>query len=185
MVVAPVALVVAGLGLVDWFAGLIALGLATDAVDGLVARRQGTASAAGARLDTRADLALVVATILGVGLLFPARVVAEWPLLAVALLAYVCPMAVAWFKFGRITSYHTVLARLSLTLLAPALVGWLNFDTLVPLKIGVAVVVLSGIEELAITWRLSQAQDDVAHFFQVIAIESTRSDVCRAKVHEG
>lgn len=184
MVAAPVALLAALLGETAWFARTVAFGLATDAIDGPLARRLKTASPRGARLDSRADFALNSAGLAGVAVLFPAQLAAQWPLLAAAVCAYAGPMAAGWLKFGRLTSYHTRLARASLVLCPLALAAWLRFDTLFPLQISVAVLVLSGIEELAITWKLDRPIDDVAHVFRVLTLDSRRRETCVPKVYE-
>jgi phosphatidylglycerophosphate synthase len=184
MAAAPVALLAAFLGETAWFAWIVAFGLVTDAIDGPLARRLKTASPRGARLDSRADLTFNSAGLVGVAVLFSAQLAAEWPLVATAVVAYAGPMAAGWFKFGRLTSYHTRLARASLVLCPLALGVWLGFDTLFPLQTSVAVLVLSGIEELAITWKLDRPIDDVAHVFQVLTLDSRRRETCVPKVYE-
>ena len=184
MAAAPVALLAAWGGETAWFARLMAFGLLTDALDGPLSRQLKTASPRGARLDSRADLAFNSAGLVGVAVLFPQHLVAQWPLLAAAVCAYAGPMAAGWFKFGRLTSYHTRLARASLVLCPLALAAWLRFDTLFPLQISVAVLVLSGVEELAITWKLDRPIDDVAHVFRVLTLDSRRRERCVPKVYE-
>ena len=181
---APVALLTALLGETTWFVRVVAFGLLTDAIDGPLSRRLKTASSRGARLDSRADLVFNSAGLAGVAVLFPQHLASQWPLLATALCAWVGPMAAGWFKFGRLTSYHTHLARISLVLCPLALVAWLGFDTLFPLQISVAVLALSGIEELAITWKLDRPIDDVGHVFRVLSLDSRRRERCVPKVYE-
>ncbi len=180
---ALLALLAAFAGETGWFARIVAFGFVTDAVDGPMSRLLKTASAHGARLDSRADLALNTAAAVGVMVLFPARLAAEWPLAVTAACAYAAPMIVGWCKFGRLTSYHTVLARVSLVLLPLTLVVWLRFDTLLPLQVSVAVLVLSGIEELVITWTLERPLDDVCHVFRVLNLDSRRREKCVPKVY--
>jgi len=181
---ALLALLAALAGEVGWFARLVAFGFVTDAIDGPLSRWLKTASPRGARLDSRADLALNSAAGLGVIVLFPARLAAEWPLVVTVALAYAAPITVGWFKFGRLTSYHTILARVSLVLLPLTLAAWLRFDTLLPLQISVAILVLSALEELVITWKLKRPQDDVRHVFRVVNLDSQRRERCVPKVYE-
>lgn len=181
---APVVLLTALLGETTWFVQVVAFGLFTDAIDGPLSRRLRTASPRGARLDSRADFAFNSAGLVGVAVLFPHHLVAQWLLLVTAICAYAGPMAAGWFKFGRLTSYHTRLARASLVICPLALAVWLRFDTLFPLQISVAVLVLSGIEELAITWTLDRPIDDVGHVFRVLNLNSRRREKCVPKVYE-
>jgi phosphatidylserine synthase len=182
MASAVVALLTAFAGETGWFVASVAVGLVTDALDGPLSRLLKTASARGARLDSRADLALTSAAVAGLIVLFPDRLVAEWPLVATALFAWALPMAVGWAKFGRLTSYHTLLAQTSLLVIPLALVAWLGFDTLWPLQMSVALLVLSGFEELVITWKLDRPHDDVSHVFCIVSPNLKREATCVSKV---
>jgi cardiolipin synthase len=130
----------------------------------------------GARLDSRADVIFYSASLVGLVLLAPARLAAEWLLFTTIVAAYVTPMVAALCKFGRITSYHTVLDRISLLLLAPALLLWLWFDTIVLLRIAVAVFVLSALEELVMTWKLQEPRDNVPHLFRLFVLNPRRRE---------
>ena len=118
-------------------------------------------------MDTVADVAFYPASVVGLVFLFPLRLAAEWELFTIGTLAYVVPMAAAWRKFGRITSYHTVLNRVSLVVAPPALFLWLWSDTIFPLRAAAAVLVLAALEELFMTWRLREPRENVAHLFQL------------------
>jgi phosphatidylglycerophosphate synthase len=167
MLAAPLAFGAAVIGSTGLYTAIVVYGLFSDAVDGAVARALKHASAQGARMDSLADVAFYSASVLGLAALFPLRLAAEWKLFAIATLAYVVPMFAAWCKFGRITSYHTVLDRMALVVIPPAVFVWLWSDTIFPLQTAAGVLVLAALEELFMTWRLQEPRDNVAHLFQL------------------
>ncbi len=147
------------------FAMLLAWGMLSDIADGVVARSRGEVTPAGAALDSRADVVFYGSTLLALGFLIPDRLAGEWRLLTTVIAAYALPIAIGWWKFGRLTSYHTVLARLALALLVAGLGAWVAFDQLTLLRVGAAVLVVSAIEEILLTLLLDSAHDNVGHLF--------------------
>jgi len=162
---APLLVASAAAGDPRLFAAIVTLGIVTDVLDGVVAKTMRTVTPRGAILDSRADLTFCSALLIGLALLFPEQVCQERVTAAIILVAYGMPILLGWIKFGRLTSYHTILARLSLVLLALALVAWLGFDFVFPLRVGTAVLALSGLEEMAITLLLRSPRDNVSHLF--------------------
>ena len=107
------------------------------------------------------------AVLIGLTLLMPERMRSEWHLATVVAVAYVVPIVAGWLKFGRLTSYHTWLARLSLLALSGALLLWVTLNVRWPLQAATGVLVLSAIEELLLTLLLTSARDNVSHVFAV------------------
>src|SRR5207244_12055890 len=106
------------------FGGCLALSLATDVVDGKIARRTGQASERGAVLDSWADLATYASLPPSAWWLRPGFVRTEAVFLLVAVASYVAPVAIGFLRYGRLTSYHTRGAKLAACLAGPrALVG--------------------------------------------------------------
>jgi len=85
--------------------GLVLAGL-TDILDGYLARRLGQVSARGARLDTAADILLLISAAAWIGLLYPEIVVENGLLLAVTLLLYAGSLAACLLKFRRVGNLH-------------------------------------------------------------------------------
>jgi phosphatidylglycerophosphate synthase len=162
---APVLLIAAMLQSPRAVAVLLAWGLLSDIADGAVARARDEVTPAGAALDSRADLAFYGSTLLSLGLLMPGKLAGEWRLLAVVIAAYALPIAIGWWKFGRLTAYHTVLARLALALLVAGLGAWIVFDQLALLRLGALVLGVSAAEEILLTLLLDSARDNVRHLF--------------------
>jgi cardiolipin synthase len=147
-------LVAAALGLGRACLAIIAYALFTDAIDGPLARALGQATTRGAQLDSIADCALYLTAPVVALLLFPWLRATDMTTLLVVLAAYALPVAYGVVKFRRLTSYHTTAAKvagvtISLTffLLVATRIAW-------PFRIATAVLVLSAIEEMCITFML-------------------------------
>lgn len=165
MVSAPVLLAAAMLDAPRVFVVVAACGFLSDALDGPLARAAHSASPRGAALDSRADVALCVAMLIGLAILLPAPFRAERVTLVVVVSAYVVPIAVGWLKFRTLTAYHTILARVSLVVLPLSVVLWLAWQTAWPVHAAAALLTLSAVEELAITLMLPAPRHDVPHLF--------------------
>ncbi len=179
MAAAPLLFAAGAFGASRLFLGLAVLGLLSDVADGLVARALGQASARGARLDSHADLAFYAAFLAGLAFLIPERLLAEWRLVTVVATAYAVPILVGWARFGRLTSYHTVLARVSLGALAAGVACWLAFDLTLPLRLGTVVLAISAVEELALTLLLDTPRDNIPHLFHSSLHSTGALDPCR------
>lgn len=96
---------------VDWFKWLLAASFFTDAIDGYIARRYKVTSIAGARLDSIGDDLTVLVAIIGMIVLKPDFVAREKIMLLCLCGLFVVQTAVALLKYGRQTSFHTLLAK--------------------------------------------------------------------------
>lgn len=96
------------------FLGVYTLAGLTDALDGWLARKTGTASDFGARLDSIADLVFYAVLLLRLfPLLWRTLPVAIWYVVAGILLARLAAYAVAAIKYHRFASLHTWLNKLT------------------------------------------------------------------------
>jgi CDP-diacylglycerol--glycerol-3-phosphate 3-phosphatidyltransferase len=149
-----------------WFAALFLYALASDAIDGTVARKTGSASPLGARLDSIADAAVYLSVPPAALLLYPVLREREAITLVVILLGYVVPIAIGYAKYRRLTAYHTLAARAAGILLGIAFILFVALGLTWPLRVAAAILVISAIEEVAITallpaWRANVGS--VAH----------------------
>lgn len=140
------------------FLYLLILAMATDVVDGQLARWRKQTSTFGTQLDSAADALLYVVLPVCLYWLKPEFVHAEAALFGTVVVSYVLPTAVGFIRFHRLPSYHTYGARLSSLLLAGALLSVLADGPLLLFYLAAPVRILTGIEELAITlviptWR--------------------------------
>jgi cardiolipin synthase (CMP-forming) len=161
LALAPVLLALAWTGCAGAFVACLAVSLATDVADGQIARRLGRPSLRGAVLDSRADAATWATLPLAAWWLRPDFVRAEGGWLAIAVATYALPVAIGYVKFGRLTSYHTRLARLSAYAGgASALVVFAGGSAL-PFRMATALFAVAELEEIAITAVLTEWRADV------------------------
>jgi cardiolipin synthase len=147
------------------FGAVAVFGVLSDIADGPIARAAATASPRGAQLDSLADLTFYPAVLIGLVLLFPAQFRAESGPLLTVLAAYAIPILIGWCKFGALTAYHTILARIALGVVPASAVLWLSTGVTTPLYWGIALLVLSAVEEVLITLRLRAARVNIPHLF--------------------
>jgi CDP-diacylglycerol--glycerol-3-phosphate 3-phosphatidyltransferase len=166
----PVLLALAWSGRPTPFLWCFGAALASDVVDGFVARRFGAASELGARLDSWGDLLIYAVLPLCAFWLWPERVLEKLPLVAIALVCFAAPTGVGLLKFGRITSYHTYFAKAIANLLGVALVLYLGFGLGWLFDLAVILLVFEAIEEIAITAVLPELRSNVHSIFHALEI---------------
>lgn len=149
---APALLAVAAAGDRGWFAGLLGTALATDVLDGFLARRLDAYSELGRKLDSVADYLTLFAGLAGIWLLWPDVVRREWPWFAAVMTSFFGAMLLSYLRLGRLPCYHSWASKATVAAcvvaLVPLLAGW----TPVPARIVAVFQVLVGVEEVAIAW---------------------------------
>ena len=153
-----------------FLAGLIA-SLLSDFADGLFARWLKQTSELGAKLDSWADLATYLALPFCAGWLWPHLVFREGLFVFAAVLSYVLALAIGYLKFGRLTSYHTGGAKLSVVLIGPALVVLFAGGPAWPFRFATLILVLAELEEVAITAVLSEWRANIPTFWHALKIK--------------
>ena len=157
----PTLLFVAFLGEAGLFLALVTAALATDVLDGWLARALHQESQAGCLLDSRADLVLWLALPLCTWWLRPDFVRAEALLIGLLLVAFALTVAFGWRKFRALTSYHTWGAKLSAILLGGALLVLWAGGPAWPFELAAGVTILALLEELVITRLLDHPEQNV------------------------
>jgi len=157
----PVLLLLAAAGNPNAFVAVLAVAFATDAIDGWLARRFRLESPLGAKLDSRADMALWLSLPIATWLLRPGFVHAEAASIGLLLASLALPLGAGLAKFGRVPSYHTWLAKGTAIVLSGALLSIYLNGPLWPFRLATALAVLSAIEEVWITMLLVEPRADV------------------------
>jgi phosphatidylglycerophosphate synthase len=168
VVTVPLMLLTAWLQRSGWFALLLGYALVSDAVDGTIARKMGTASPLGARLDSIADAAVYLTAPIAALALYPVLREREWITVIVVFVSYVVPIAVGYLKYKRLTAYHTLAARAAGILLGLAALAFVTLGETWPLRAATAVLVFSAVEEIAITFVLPEWKANLWSFWHAV-----------------
>jgi phosphatidylglycerophosphate synthase len=160
-VCAPVLLVLAWHGATGSFLALFALGLASDVLDGALARRLALESDLGARLDQWADFALWTSLPFGAWWLWPELIAREAPYVILAVACLLLPTAIAWAKYRAVPGYHTWSAKLSSVVMGISVPLLLVFDLAWPFRVGALFQLVCAIDELGITLLFAECRHDV------------------------
>lgn len=161
MLCAPVLLVLAWNGITDTFLALFGLGLASDVLDGALARRLHQESDFGARLDQWADFAIWVSFPLGAWWLWPEIVRREAAYVICAVTCLLLPTAIAYAKYRAVPGYHTWSAKLDSVLMGIGVPLLLIFDLAWPFRLAALFLLVCAVDEMAITHLLPECRHDV------------------------
>lgn len=166
----PVLLALAWEGMLASFLIVFALGLASDVLDGVLARRLGQVTDFGARLDQWGDFALWLSLPLAAWWLWPEIIVREARYVVLALVCMMTPTAIAYLKYREVPGYHTwsvKLGSVAMGLSAPLL---LLFDVAWPFRAAALFQVVCAIDELGITALLAHVHHDVPSVFHALRL---------------
>lgn len=162
---AAAGLVLAWHGATVWFVGLFALGLASDVLDGVVARRLGQETAFGARLDQWGDFALWIALPVAAWWLWPATLRREAVYAGLALACMLLPTAIAYLKYGAVPGYHTWSVKIGAIAMGVAAPLLLFFDVAWPFRAAALFQIVCAVDELGITLLSPTCRNDVPSVF--------------------
>ncbi|MBM4142167.1 MAG: CDP-alcohol phosphatidyltransferase family protein [Lentisphaerae bacterium] len=143
------------------FLFLFCAALATDCVDGFLARKLHMVTSAGARLDSIADFAMYAGLAACAWRLWPELIRREAFFVGVAVVGYVTPVLIGVLRFGRLTSFHTWAAKVSAVLMGAGVLLLVATGAAWPFRLAVPVMIAAGIEEIAITLILRKWRADV------------------------
>ncbi len=159
---APVLVLLAATGLQSAYTWVLVPALATDALDGWIARSAGLQSRLGARLDSLGDSLTWCAGLAGL-VAFQRDVLWRHRWLIGAIVAcWVVENLVAWWRYGRLSSFHTVLAKVSGVLLGIYLAALFVFgQSDILLYLAAAASLLTSLEELCLLALLPEWRSDL------------------------
>lgn len=95
------------------FTWLLFACLISDILDGLIARVFRVRSALGARLDSAADMIVLFLGVAGIVAFQRAFLTSHAPAIIALLGLYASEVAAAMWRYGKISSFHTILARVA------------------------------------------------------------------------
>ncbi len=112
----PALLWLAWQGRAELFAALLIVSLASDLLDGWIARRLNAVSRLGALLDSVADISLTLTILLGIWILHPLVYQHDgWIIYSLVSAWFLAHCASVW-RYGRLASFHTWLIRIGIAL---------------------------------------------------------------------
>ncbi len=161
IVLAPAALTAALAGSKPWFAGLLAVGLLTDAVDGFLARRLKAETDFGRKLDSAADYVTMLIGIAGIALLWPDIMKRELPWVIAALGAFFAVIVYGFLRLGRAPCYHTWAAKVFAVACALSIVPLLAEWAAWPFHAAISLQILGGVEEMVIVLLLPEHRGEM------------------------
>lgn len=169
IVMSPVLLIVALLDLKPAFIILLGLSLASDMLDGIIARAMKRCTVRGARLDSIGDALTFVVAAIGIFLFEKTFFLDNSHIILWAIVPYAAQIVFAVIRFGKPTSYHTYLAKTAalfqgcfiLLLLFWEPVYWLLYTT-------VAITVVEVVEEFILLFIVGNNATDVKGLYWVL-----------------
>ncbi len=97
----------------DVFKWLLGVSFFTDFIDGYLARKYKVTSVFGSRLDSIGDDLTVIAAIVGLFVFKPEFIKEELIMIIALGVLYVIQTSLSFFRYGKITSFHTYTAKVA------------------------------------------------------------------------
>ena len=144
------------------FAWLLLISYSTDTVDGYLARKLKITSPRGSQLDSIGDQLTLIVGIIGLFKFETVFMEANITIILLSFIPYLIQMIFAYSKYGKATSFHTYLAKLS-AIIQGIFILWALFftphDTLFYTMIGLGVI--ETIEEIILIVMFDKWVSDV------------------------
>lgn len=154
----------------DLFKWLLALSFFTDAIDGYLARRYQVTSVIGAKLDSLGDDLTVLAGIIGLFVLKRDFISQEYMWAGILLILFAAQVIAAFWRYGKMTSFHTWLAKLAAVLQGIFLITafFLPEPSRLFFYLAVAVTSLDLLEEIVLVFLLPTWKANVKGLYRVL-----------------
>ena len=145
-----------------FFTWLLLISYSTDAIDGYLARKLKITSARGAQLDSLGDQLTLIIGFIGLIYFETDFIKTNFVIITIAFTPYIIQMIMAYAKYGKATSFHTYLAKLSAILQSVFILWSLFFDPDYALfYIMICVSILETIEEITLIFMYAHWVSDV------------------------
>ena len=170
IVAAPCLLILLFTGQLNMFKWLLALSFFTDLIDGFLARKFKVASVLGTRLDSIGDDLTVLVAVIGLFVL-KADFIKEQKFMFIGLLVlFLIQVIYAFIRYGKMTGFHTWLAKTAALLQGIfLLLVFFTDQPFMPLFYAAAIItILQLIEEIILVHLLPQWQANVKGLYWVL-----------------
>jgi CDP-diacylglycerol--glycerol-3-phosphate 3-phosphatidyltransferase len=154
----------------DLFKWLLLASLLSDILDGLIARIFKLRSRLGATIDSIADIFVTIIMISGVWVFHEPFVRAHALAISLAVGLFLLEIIVSFWRYGRISSYHTILNRISvyaqgifvMSLFLWGYQAWLFYPM-------IALAIAASLEEFLLLYLLPECRMDVRGLYWVLS----------------
>lgn len=170
IVTAPLLLVLLFLKQYDLFKCLLAVSFFTDLIDGFLARKYKVTSILGTKLDSIGDDLTVAVAVTGLFVIFPEFIRQQKWVFIILLGLFLTQMVYAFIRYGKMTNFHTLLAKTAALLQGIFLL--LTFFTGQPYLLlfytAAIVTILELIEEIILVYLLPEWKANVRGLYWVL-----------------
>jgi phosphatidylglycerophosphate synthase len=153
-----------------WFIGLLMVALATDAVDGFLARKLNAYSDFGRKLDSAADYLTMIVGLAGIALLWPDIMHRELGWVASGLAAFFAVVVYGFARLGRAPCYHTWGAKLGAVACALSLIPLLGGGSALPFHLAITLQMVAGLEEMTIALLVPSHVGEIATVWHALRL---------------
>ena len=170
IVAAPFLLILIFTGHYDIFKWLLGVSFFTDLIDGYLARRYKVNSILGSRLDSIGDDLTIVCALIGL-FVFKSDFIKEEAIILLSLFSlYIIQTVLAFYKYGKITSFHTYLAKIAAILQGVffVLIFFTKSDFLFLFYLAAVITAVELIEEIIIILFLKKWKANVKGLYWVM-----------------
>lgn len=123
----------------------------TDILDGYLARRLNVVSELGAQLDSWGDFVVYITLAISAWLLWPDIVQQESIAISLIIASFIVPVVIGFIKFHKMTSYHTIAVKVSVSITIVAYVLLFTGLSSWPISLAAIVCLYAALEQIAIT----------------------------------
>lgn len=151
------------------FSWLLLFGFFSDMLDGYIARKFNITTDLGARLDSAGDATLFMVSLAGIAVFETTFVMENLSIILIAFIPYLLQLGYAYYRYGKPSSLHTYLAKLSaliqgLFILSVFFFGiyyWFFY-------LAVAISIIETLEEIIIIYLLKDWRANVKGLYWVL-----------------
>ncbi len=169
VVAAPFLLVLLFTGRYELFKWLLGLSFFTDLIDGFLARKFKVTSVAGTRLDSLGDDLTILVAMTGLFVMKPEFIKQEKVAFIILLALFLVQTIYAFIRYGKMTSFHTWLAKAAAIFQGVflLLVLFTGEPNMILFYTAVLVTMLELIEEIILVYLLPVWETDVKGIIQL------------------
>jgi len=161
ILIAPVLLVLAVLGMDTWFLAVLIFSGFTDVFDGYLARQLNMVTPLGARLDSWGDFIIYSTMAAGAWILWPEITERELLYYSIILFSLLLPAQAGLVKFGKISGYHTWTVKVAVLVTFVGYIALYAGIAAWPFQLASVLSLIAGVEEILITLVLREERTDV------------------------